>query len=295
MLKQKPDNIYVLGFQIYTGATATPSESKGLAERVVLDLMEPYHGKQHNLYIDNYFYTSPSLLLKLLQKGTYATGTVRSNRKNFPEELKVNTKLEVGQYQFAVHDELVAVLWHDRRDVYVMSTAHNTSVTRVMKRPKGCREKQLLPCPTCIADYNNFMGGVDLADQNLSYYSLTQRKTIKWWKKVFWRLIDLCIVNGWIIFRSNFPESIIKSQRAFRHELICQLVQPLLNIRASSQCPLALQASKGRKPVSSEKTLTGKHFGYRSTLRRKCAVCSGMKTGKGKNGKQKNYILLSKV
>lgn len=49
--------------------------------------------------------------------------------------------MEVGSYQFATSGDLVAVRWQDRRDVYMLTTAHNTSVDIAMKRPKGSREK----------------------------------------------------------------------------------------------------------------------------------------------------------
>ena len=58
---------YVLGFQIYTGTVlpAIPTEEryipKGLAYRVVMDLMDPYQNKGHRLFMDN-FYTSVLLL-----------------------------------------------------------------------------------------------------------------------------------------------------------------------------------------------------------------------------------------
>ena len=125
----------------------------------------------------------------------------------------------------------VAVWWRDRRDVLVLSTMHNTSATTVLKRPKGGREKRLLPCPTIIDDYNLYMGGVDLTDQNLSYYSMTTRKTLKWWKKVFWTFVDISIINSWIIFQHNNPQLPIKTQRLFRLKLIEELVQPLLDLQ----------------------------------------------------------------
>ena len=76
---------YVLGFQVYTSAAlpATSLEqhmSKGLAYRVVMDLMEPYQGKGHRLFMDN-FYTSFDLVQDLLKRGTYSTGTIRQNKK----------------------------------------------------------------------------------------------------------------------------------------------------------------------------------------------------------------------
>ena len=54
-------------------------------------------------------------------------------------------------------------------DVYAMCNMHNTSVTMVLKRLKGCRNKVPTPCPSIIADYNVNMGGVDLTDQHLSH------------------------------------------------------------------------------------------------------------------------------
>ena len=73
------------------------------------------------------------------------------------------------------------------------------------------------------------------------------------------------------IFRQNFPGSPIQTKRAFRHEIIRELVQPLFFLKASTQCPLALQSSKAGKGV---KRLVGKHFAYRASGRKKCVVCS---------------------
>ena len=164
----------------------------GLGHRVVMDLMENYRMKGHCLFINN-FYISPKLLRDLLHAGTYCTGTIRANRKDFPKEVmpdKLN--LPSSTMWFAIcklHSdlgEMIAVGWRDRRDVLALSTMHNTSATTVLKHPKVCREKRPLPCPSIIDDYNqNIMGGVDLTDQSLSYYSMTTRKTLKWWKKVF--------------------------------------------------------------------------------------------------------------
>ena len=212
---------YVLCFQVYTGAHSnTNTKEKGLGYRVVMDLMDRFQMKGHCLFIDN-FYTSPQLLSDLLAVRVYYTGTVRPNRKNFPREvIPSNTNLPSGSFRFATtkvfeSKEIVAMWWRNRRDVLALSTMHNTSITTVMKRPKDVCDKRPLPCPSIIDDYNLYMGGVDLADQNLSYYSMTTRKTLKWWKKVFWRLVNICITNSRIISCSNNPQSTVKSQRLF--------------------------------------------------------------------------------
>jgi hypothetical protein len=49
-----------------------------------------------------------------------------------------------------------------------------------------------------VLDYNKYKTGVDRSDQMLSYYSF-ERKTIKWWKKLFFHLFDLAIVHTHIL------------------------------------------------------------------------------------------------
>lgn len=111
---------YVLDFQVYTGASDGEKTDKsiGLGHKVVMQLMEAYQGKGHCLFIDN-FYTSPALLLELLDKGTYCTGTVRTNRRNFPDALRPSKKHQMGSFRFATcrKAKLTAAWWRDRRDV----------------------------------------------------------------------------------------------------------------------------------------------------------------------------------
>ena len=96
----------------------------------------------------------------MLSLGTYCAGTIKTSEKDFPVQLIPNVTMAPGSFRFAtVKDDLTAVWWHDRRDVYALSTMHNKSVVTVLKQPKGSREKQLLVCPSIIADYNKYMEG----------------------------------------------------------------------------------------------------------------------------------------
>ena len=285
---------YVLCFQVYTGATGN-GKSGGLGYRVVMDLMESYRMKGHCLFIDN-FYTSPKLLRDLLLAGTYCTGTIKANRKNFPKEVIPNeSNLPSGTMRFAISKligdlaKMIAVWWRNRRDVLALSTMYNTSVTTVLKHSKGGREKRPLPCPTIIDDYNQYMGGVDLTDQNLSYYSMTTRRTLKWWKKVFWRFVDSQFMDN---FSLHNPQSPIKTQRLFRLRLIEELVQPLLDLRSNPDCPPFLQDKRTNVTVSTEKRLNVRHFAYKNPKRGRCRVCSWKKntaTGKKKDTKTQNF------
>ena len=282
---------YVLSVQVYTGSENN-ADKKGVARRVVLDLLNGYQGKNHLLYVDN-FYTSPELLIDLLKIGVYCTGTIRTNRKHFPKELlPPNQSMAMGNYRFATSEKfsLTAAWWKDRRDVFIMSSHHKQATEMVLKQPKGLKDKTNIPCPSMIVDYNQHMGGVDLMDQHISYYSMSGRKTLKWWKKVLWRLLDIAIINAWIIFKSNFPDSSINSQKLFRLKLVEEMVQPLLTLRSSPMCPTYIHG-KGRSTVE-ESRLIGKHFPYINAERKRCVVCSNKlspTTGKRKDKKTKNY------
>ena len=97
---------YVLAFQVYTGAVVDKSSDKGLAHRVVMDLMQRYLGKGHKLFVDN-FYTSIPLFSDLLNHGTFAAGTMVSNRKHFPQDLALmKNRLAIGSYMFVTSDTL---------------------------------------------------------------------------------------------------------------------------------------------------------------------------------------------
>ena len=132
------------------------------------------------------------------------------------------------------------------------------------------------------------MGGVDVMDQQLSYYSLTQSRSPKWWKKVFWRLLDITLINSLIIFRANNPESSTDTQLKYRTELCRQLVQPLLYLKASPQFPPSLQVHRGCRPIAVSKCLTGKHFPYKFTRRGRFVVCYKQKNPRGNQRTQKH-------
>ena len=59
--------------------------------------------------------------------------------------------------------------------------------------------------PKKILEYNTFMGGVDMCDQFLSYHSIG-RKSLKWWKKVYFRVFEICVINSMMIYFSKNPD-----------------------------------------------------------------------------------------
>ena len=171
--------------------------------------------------------------------------------------------------------KMIAICWRDKRDILVLSTDVGDEMTKVSR----CSGSDILEveCPVLIEEYSSFMGGVDMADQYMCYYSLG-RKTKKWWLHVFWRLFDHAILKTLIVYRSNQKYSLYKilNQKEFRLQLAHSLYAGALSSRIT-----------GRPPSLSLTRMLGKHFVYKSETRARCVVC-GQKKLSSRSKKKKD-------
>ncbi|XP_007548905.1 piggyBac transposable element-derived protein 4-like [Poecilia formosa] len=195
---------YTVSFSLYTGKNS--QSEHGLSYDVVMSLIQPsYLGTGYHIYMDN-FYTSPTLLMDLARAKFGACGTYRESRKECPKERPnaLTKKSERGSIRWIREDPLVFVKWMDTREVSVCSTIHPAFSGETVQRRMKDEEKRWIvkeiPCPTPIMAYNKYMGGVDLSDQLIQYYS-AQRKTYCWYKTVFMHLIDIASTNAYILHR----------------------------------------------------------------------------------------------
>ena len=85
-----------------------------------------------------------------------------------------------------------------------------TSVKR--KQPDGSTIE--VRCPACVKGYNINMGGVDLSDQKRKTLSCS-RKSIKWYMRLFWFVVDICVVNAHIHEQNSHLHK-KRTQKAFR-------------------------------------------------------------------------------
>ena len=85
---------YLHEFDMYLGKKG--NTEFGLGESVVLSLCQKLKDTHCFVFFDNFF-TSPELLVKLLEMGIYATGTVRAKRKNMPV-LKHDKEMKRGEH-----------------------------------------------------------------------------------------------------------------------------------------------------------------------------------------------------
>ena len=104
---------------------------------------------------------------------------------------------------------------------------------KTVRRYKTGKRRSTLrvKCPHLITVYNKNMGGVDRCDMLLALYR-NAMKTKKWYKRIIFHLIDLCVVNAWTLFGGVRKMSLHKFKLAVATGLI--LKQRSLHIMSKS-------------------------------------------------------------
>ena len=132
------------------------------------------------------------------------------NRKFLPTKIKKLSKMSKGSVITFRKKEKMLLAWMDKRIVFMLSTKYSNNMVDIQTRlvvllmfvyvvitfySRG--KSRVVKKPEVVAEYNQFMLGVDKIDQMMSYYSFV-RKSIKWWRKVFFWLLDMSVVNSFI-------------------------------------------------------------------------------------------------
>ena len=256
-------NGFCLRFKLYTGRRVTPPSEHGATYDTVLDLVRDRMGKGHIIFMDNY-YSSPLLFLHLWSLGIAAVGTVRSNRRGLPIELKEKVLRNQGDTYVMHTGPLSAIKYLDKKPVYLLSTLYTSENVRTRHRAQ-----EIFHRPKVVVKYDKFMGGVDRSDQMVAN-SKVDLKTLKWWKKVFFHVLSIAVLNSYIMYKENVQRPV--SFRVFRKKLIAQLVG------FASQTETRQPAAPGRPKSQQLERLSGRHFPSRipgaKPIPKACVVCN---------------------
>ena len=121
---------YLYEFDMYLGKKG--NTEFGLDESVILSLCQKLKDMHCFIFFDNFF-ASPALLVKLLEMGIYATGTVRANRKNIPV-LKHDKEMKRGKHDWFSSNHLSAIKWMENKSVIILSNYFNPKETQQIER-----------------------------------------------------------------------------------------------------------------------------------------------------------------
>lgn len=146
--------------------------------------------------------------------------------------------------------------WKDTRQVLYISTQFENTMN-IATNKRGQEKEKPLP----IIEYNTYMSGVDRQDQLMSYYP-SERKTIRWYKKLLIHILQMGINNAHILYNQNHigPKLTLLQ---FRLEIIRGLLIPIRQEEGPRVVVVDHQPTKGT---------VGDNGRIR---RRRCVTCSG--------------------
>ena len=158
-----------------------------------------------SIFIDNYF-SSTKLIQKLTQLGYRVTFTLRSNwLQNCPISTeKQFEKKKRGHYEYFISDNnrCIVIAWKDSKRVLLGSNHIGVEpITTLQRWDKETRCKVDVNAPQIISQYNKHIGGVDAMDMLVALHPIPFRSK-RWHFRVIWRILDIMIINSWIIMNS---------------------------------------------------------------------------------------------
>lgn len=239
---------YLYEFEVHTGK-GDNMEHEGLGYNVVWKFSQNL--PMNTLLPFDNFYTGVNLLDDLSMKHVYAVGTVRSNRKGLPDIIKKTQprNMRLGKHEFAAvtASPVSAIKWVDTRDVSVLTTAHDPKDVVFIKRTQKDGTKADVLCPKATADYTQAMGGVDRFDHFRSSYPIN-RKSRKFWMRLFFFLFDAAIINTYITY-TTIHRITSDSHKDFRLRLARGLIN---NYTETKRGTIIFKNKKGGEFWSSE-------------------------------------------
>ena len=215
-------------------------------------------------------------------------GTTRPH-KEFPQglvELKKRfaTKLEWNTLLATVVQDVLCLAWQDNNIVLGLSNIHTvdkaedfrekarkrpakTSTNgRIVRRVFGNDYVKDLQIPCFIDDYNQYIGGIDLANQFRESYE-THKPTFRTWWPLFYWLINVACINAYRLYQLSTSGRPL-THLQFRTELYCKLLAYSERAKLRS-----LQVSLGGKRVFNPDSQY-LHYWNKRSKQGTCAWCS---------------------
>lgn len=154
-----------------------------------------------HFFMDN-LYTTPALYVALWSEFSFlATGTWRNGSGyNVPRCLS-QASIGRGEHKLAVmlmkRDRRLigAAIAKDVPGTFYMLTSYYYEFKLVLTGSRMRRARLDIQ-----ADYNKNKNGVDVFDQYMANYS-TYMKSVKWWKRIFFWVLDAGVLNAYQIYR----------------------------------------------------------------------------------------------
>lgn len=114
----------------------------------------------------------------------------------------------------------------------------------------NAREHVEIECPNAVLHCNRHMGGIDLMDSFIG-------RSKKWYLRIFYHLLDLCMVNAWLLYKRVMTLEGRQKEIIQQSKLRIEIAKCLCNARIKGT------SKRGRPNCSLEQDIQSKrHRGH---------------------------------
>lgn len=213
---------YMINAIPYLGKTSTPP-GVPVSEYFLEEVTKPIHDTNRTVTCDNWFSSIPVFQRMLSDHKLTCTGTIRKNKRQIPQEMKVITKETPAKYCFS--DDLTLLSFNPSKQKIVLVMSSYLDSTEVIEGK-----------PALIQHYNRTKGGTDNFDKLVHDHTVS-RKTLRWPMRIFFGMLDQAIVNSRILFtcrRKNNGNNETVSASYCLKTVYLHLVKPQLEKRLTN-------------------------------------------------------------
>ena len=93
-------------------------------------------------------------------------------------------------------------------------TSTYASITRSVFENSPVKE---LPIPVGINAYNHHMGGVDIGNQYRAGFTTLQHQNQRYWKPLFYWLLDIALVNSYLLYKA-YRKLVIEDSKHYHRD-----------------------------------------------------------------------------
>ncbi|XP_057195710.1 pogo transposable element with ZNF domain isoform X1 [Triplophysa rosa] len=178
---------------------------KDMGRSVVPHLIEDLQGKHHHFFLSSSLASVP-LMRELYEVGIYCSTSVLPNSSILPVEFWDLPPLEnPGDFQQYKYSPLLATRWKDSKQLVCLSTNAEAGQPDTVWRRSTVKMGDLtsIERPLAFKLLQDNMRGVDICNQLLTCNQLGGLSLDTNWRRLFWFLVNLSVINSFIILRET--------------------------------------------------------------------------------------------
>ena len=168
----------------------------------LLKCLYPDNNNPTTIYCDRFF-TNKTVLLELSKLGHSLIGTIKSDKKNIPKELRKTGKRTDGHcVAVKAPDGHILVSYIDKKKCVLLLSSKENKIKIFKKQVYRNNQLKFIYKPSTIFLYNKNMGGVDVVD-SLGKRIDMKRSCRRWPMVVFFAVLGFVFNNYFVLHKAR--------------------------------------------------------------------------------------------